>query len=77
MRSDLDRSCREKKTPHFVSVFLSENRALYEVTWKNMVETDSPQTMNIRGCVRFECWVANSTDTHSECVIFIDFPRQH
>jgi hypothetical protein len=26
--------------------------------------------------MRFECWIANSTDRHSEYVIFIDFPRQ-
>ena len=41
-----------------------------------MVESDSPQTMNLIGRVRFECWIANSTDTHSECVILIDFPLQ-
>jgi len=44
---------------------------------ENVVEPHSPQTMNIRGFVRFECWVANSTETHSDCVILIDFPRQH
>jgi len=41
-----------------------------------VIELDRPQTMNIIGRMRFECWIANSTDTHSECVILIDFPRQ-
>jgi hypothetical protein len=41
-----------------------------------VVESDSTLAMNIIQHMHFECWVANSTDTHSECVIFIDFPRQ-
>jgi hypothetical protein len=26
--------------------------------------------------MRFACWVNKATDTHSECVILIGFPRQ-
>jgi hypothetical protein len=32
---------------------------------------------NIIQRMRFACWVKSATDTHSEYVIFIAFPRQH
>ena len=36
MRSISDESCREK-TRFKLNIFLSENRAVYELVWKNMV----------------------------------------
>jgi hypothetical protein len=42
--------------------------------WKNIVEPDRPQ-MAIRR-MRFACWITKATDTHSEYVILIAFPRQ-
>jgi hypothetical protein len=41
-----------------------------------MVEPDRPQMAIIirRMCVT--CWITKTTNTHSECVIFISFPRQ-
>ena len=41
---------------------------------KNMVEPDRLQ-MTIR-FMRFACWIPKATDTQSEYVIFIVFPRQ-
>jgi hypothetical protein len=38
-----------------------------------MVDTDSPQ-MALRR-MRIASWVTNATDTHSENVLLIDFPR--
>jgi hypothetical protein len=38
--------------------------AVYEIMWKNMVEPGMPQM------------TTKATDTHSEYVIFIAFPRQ-
>jgi hypothetical protein len=31
---------------------------------------------NIIRHMRFACWITKATDTHSECVILIAFPRQ-
>ena len=31
---------------------------------------------NIIRCMRFACWITKATDTHSEYVILIAFPRQ-
>ena len=48
-----------------------ENRAVYEMKWKNVLEPDMPQ-MKIR-CMRIACWLSNATDTHIEYVILIAF----
>jgi hypothetical protein len=54
--------------------FPLENRAVYEIMWKNTVEPDRPQTAVWR--MRFACWIPKATNTHSEYVILIAFPRQ-
>jgi hypothetical protein len=51
--------------------FFSENRAVYEIRWKNIVDPDRSQ-MTIRH-MRFACWIPKATNTHSEYVILIDF----
>jgi len=56
----------------FNNAFFFENRAVYEITWKNIVQPDRPQ-MTIRR-MRIACWIPKSTDTHSECVTLIAFP---
>jgi hypothetical protein len=57
--------------------FFSENRALYEIMWKNMVESDRAlMTIRIIRRMRFACWINKATGTHSEYVILIAFPRQ-
>jgi hypothetical protein len=45
MRNVSDESCRDNENTHFVfkKIFFSENRAVYEIMWKNMVQPDSPQ----------------------------------
>ena len=51
-----------------------ENRSIYEITLKNIVEPDRPQmTMRI---MRIACWLPKATNTHSEYVIFIALPLQ-
>jgi len=52
-----------------------ENRALYGVMWKNMIEPDRPQKTTWRLCIL--CWVPKATDRHSEYVIRIAFTLQH
>ena len=41
------------------------NRAVYEITWKNIAELDRPQIIR---CMSIACWTTKATDTHSEHV---------
>ena len=44
MRNVSDKRCRDNPNTHFVfNKFFSENYAVYEIMWKNMVETYRPQ----------------------------------
>jgi len=66
VRSVLDKSCRENKNTHFVfsKFFFPENRAVYETTWKNVVEPGRPQTIIWR--MRIACCIPKATNTNSE-----------
>jgi len=72
----------EIKTHILYSVTFFENRSVFEIMWKNMIEPDRPQ-MTI-WCMRSACWVTKTTrararthtHTHSEYVILIAFPQQ-
>jgi hypothetical protein len=58
------------KSKHILrSTPFHENRAVYEMMWKNIVETDRPQ-MTIPH-MHFACWITKATETHSEYVILI------
>ena len=61
---------RKSKHTFYVQQLLSENRTLYEIMCKNMVDPATPQ-MKIRR-IRFACWIIKAT----EYVILIAFPRQ-
>ena len=54
--------------------FIFENRTVYEIIWKNMVERGRPQMAIWR--MRIACWIPKATDTHLECVILISVPLQ-
>jgi len=54
--------------------FFFENRAVYEIMWKNIVEPDRPR-MIIR-LMLIGCWIPKATDAYSEYVIFTAFPLQ-
>jgi ribosomal protein S26 len=43
MRNVSDKSCTEIKTHILCSVTFPQNRAVDEMMWKNMVETEKPQ----------------------------------
>ena len=69
----------EIKTHNLYSVTFFENRSVFEIMWKNMIEPDRPQ-MTI-WCMHTACWVTKATHTHtphthSEYVILIAFPQQ-
>jgi hypothetical protein len=72
MRNVLDKSCRENQNTFLFSIiFFFENRAVYEIMWKNIVEPGRPQ-MTLWG-MRFACWILKATDTQSEYVVLIAF----
>ena len=54
--------------------FFFENRAAYEIMWKNILELERPLMTIWR--MRFSRWVPKDTHTHSEYVILIAFPLQ-
>ena len=49
--------------------FFSENRAVYEIMWKNIVDPDRPQVTVWSICNA--CWIPKATNTHSVYVIRI------
>jgi hypothetical protein len=51
-----------------------ENRAVYEIMWKNTLQPDRLQ-ITIRH-MRSACWITNATDVQLENIIFIAFPRK-
>jgi hypothetical protein len=74
-RNVSDKNCRENQNTRLVfQKFLSENRAVYEIMWKNMAKPDKSQMTIWRTC--FSCWIPKATNTHSEYVILIAFPLQ-
>ena len=51
------------KTHFVVNIFFFyKNGTVYEITWKNMVDTEAPQMKILR--MRFACWITKATDTH-------------
>ena len=54
------------------SNFFSENRAFYEVIWKNMVEPDRPHD-NTLWPMRYSCWISKATGTLGICSTYCFF----
>ena len=67
----LSRICTENQNTFYVQLPSSENRALFEIMWKSVVEPYKPQMTMWR--IRIECWINKATDKHSEYIIFIAF----
>ena len=75
MRNVSDKSCRENQNTRFVfCIFFFENRAVYEIMWKNILQRGRPKMTIWR--MRIACWIPKATNTYSEYVIFISFPLQ-
>ena len=73
MRNVSDKSCRENQNTF--SVFFSpENHGVYEIMWKYIVDRGRAQVTIWR--MRISCWIPKATNTHSEYVLLIAFPRQ-
>jgi hypothetical protein len=76
MRNFSDKIDIENQNTHFIfNKFFSENCAVYEIMWKNMVQPEKPQKRIWR--MHTACWITKATDTLSEYVIHIAFPWQH
>ena len=70
-----DKICGEDQNTYFISNnFLFENFAVYEITWKNIVEPGRTQ-MTIWH-IRIACWIPKATNTPSEYVLIIASPQQ-
>jgi hypothetical protein len=75
MRNVSDKSCRENQNTFCVQqLFFFENRAVYEIMWKNTVERGRQQMAIWR--MRVAWWIIKATNTHSEYVILIAFRLQ-
>ena len=48
-----------------LSNFFPENRAVYEIMWKNVVKEGRPQMTTWRRCIA--CWVTKATNTIRMC----------
>jgi len=55
----------------FNNFFFPENRAVYEITWRNIVQPSRTQMTTWR--TRIACWITKATNTHTGCVILIAF----
>jgi hypothetical protein len=68
-RKIFQRKVVEKRKTHILCsvTFFFENRTLYEIMWKNIVEWGRPQMAVWR--MRIACWIPKPADTHSEYVI--------
>jgi hypothetical protein len=75
MRNISDKNWRENQT-HITHIFnndFPENRAIYGIKWKNVVQLDRPQTI---WCICIAYWIPKATNTLSEYVIIMAFPQQ-
>jgi len=67
MRNVSDESCRENQNTYFVLIFFFfENRAVYEIMWKNVVVPDEPQMTIWR--MRIACWIPKTINIYSEYI---------
>ena len=58
----------------FSNFFFFENRAVYEIPWKNDAKRSGPQVAIWR--MRIARWVTEATNTHSDYVIITALPLQ-
>jgi len=62
----------EFKTQISCSITVFENRAVYEIRWKNTVEACRPQMAIWR--MRISCCIPNTTNTDLQYVTLIVYP---
>jgi hypothetical protein len=63
-----DKICRENQNIRFIFFnFFFENRTVYEIMCKNIVELDRTQMARWR--TRIACWIPKGTNTHCQNII--------
>jgi hypothetical protein len=62
------------KTNILHSITFSKNHTIYKTMWKLTVQSDRPQMIIWHMHIAY--WIRKATNTHSVCVIIIDFPLQ-
>ena len=62
------------KTHFLCPVTFSENRAVYEIMWKNIVEPNRPQMTIWR--MRIACWILKATDATQNMYYLLFFLLQ-
>jgi len=55
----------EKIKTHFVLNLFFQNRAVYEIMWKNMLRVGQATDDSIILRMRFACWMSKATDTQT------------
>ena len=67
----------EKIKTHILGsiTYCTENRAIYEIMWKKIVDPNRYQ--RTIGCMVIACYISKATDTHSKYIILIAIPVQH
>ena len=70
IRNVSEKRCRQNQNTYFVfHIFPPEYPAVYEIMWKNILETARPQLTIWRMLIA--CWINKATSRHSEYVIII------
>ena len=70
MRNVSDKVVVEKIKTRVCSVtFFFENRAVYEILWRNIVDRSRPQMTVWR--MRIACWIPKATNTHTQVVYYL------
>jgi hypothetical protein len=66
MRSVSDEGCRENQNVFLMFInFVSENRAIYQIMWKSVVESEATDD-NVIQRMCFGCWLSKVTYTHAQ-----------
>jgi hypothetical protein len=76
MRKLSDTFLEKFKTQILCSITFFLNCAVYDIIWKNIVETGQTTYENIRRRILIGCWITKATNTHCEYVILIYFALQ-
>jgi len=63
LRNISDESCRENQNTFYIPQQFSENRSIYEIMWKYVVQPDILQAT--KGRMLIECWMPKDKNTHS------------
>jgi hypothetical protein len=63
MRKVADKICAENQNIHLMFNNFFENRAVYEIMWKNIIEPDRPKMTIWPMCIA--CWIPKATNTHT------------